>query len=100
MNDNPTNNKDHLNPDQPAGLQVGQELNGKMEFPPNFGQQNERDITLEDLDDDNPAPKLEREKQKQPNLRPNTQEESHNRNLDNHSAPKDAEGLDSPEGLG
>jgi hypothetical protein len=82
MNDNPTNNKDHLNPDQPAGLQVGQELNGKMEFPPNFGQQNERDITLEDLDDDNPR------------------EQSLKRNLDNHSARKDAEGLDSPEGLG
>ncbi len=92
MNDNPTNYKAHINANQPAGSQVGQELNGKMEFPPNFGQQNERDISLEDLDDDNPAPKADR--------KIDIRQEGSNRNLDNHSAAKDAEGLDTPEGLG
>jgi hypothetical protein len=91
MNDNPTNNKDHLNPEQPAGIQVGQELNGKMEFPPNFGQQNERDMTLEDLDDDNPAPK---------DNRTSIRGQDSSRNLDNHSTPQDNEGLNTPEGLG
>ena len=87
-------NKDRTqaNPTQPAGPQVGQSVNGNLDFPPDFGVEPAPLGSLEDLENHsqfNQTVAEEDANEKRPDRR--------RANLDNEHSIR---GLDTPEGLG
>ena len=87
-------NKDkaQTNPTQPAGPQVGQSVNGNLDFPPDFGIEPAPLGTLGDLEDRSQFDRTVAEEdanEKRPDRR--------KANLDNENSIR---GLDTPEGLG
>ena len=87
-------NKDkaQTNPTQPAGPQVGQSVNGNLDFPPDFGTEPAPLGSLGDLEDRSQFDRTVAEEdavEKRPDRR--------RANLDNEHSIR---GLDTPEGLG